>query len=603
MHDGPEKAAPQTLEEVLDALDPWLDYPSHHKLSRQLKKFPLGQAGLKPVRVALLATSTVDHFRDVLRLYLTREGFDADIHQCEYDTIFQTGLDPASDLYRFNPDVVWIFTNHRDCGLPQGRDDVELAAMDAVARLSTLWQAIQNNSTAHIIQNNADFPLESVFGNYAVQYAKSPLNFLRRFNLELAAAVPRGVSVLDMESLSAIFGRCRWHDERYWYHSKNAFALDAAGLVAHAAARLVGAFKGLARKCLVLDLDNTLWGGVIGDDGIGGIALGEGSAEGEAFLAFQRYCKDLGSRGVILAVCSKNDIDIATDAIVNHPDMVLRLDDFAHIVCNWSNKADNIRAIAQTLEIGLDSIVFVDDNPAERALVRAELPMVAVPELPGDPALYVRTVDEARYFETIALSAEDWTRGSMYRGNAKRRELQGQFTDLDTYLRDLDMVAERGRLDAQHLPRAAQLINKSNQFHLTTTRYTEAEIKAMDAAADGEGWWFKLADRFGDNGLISVIILRAQEDVLTVDTWVMSCRVLARGMEEFIHNHMLEVARRRGLTTIAGLYIPTKRNKLVEKLFDRLGWTPAEAQGETRRWTLDVTTAAEKSTHIRLGTS
>ena len=603
MHDRSKNAAPETLDGVLAALDPWLDYPSHHKLSRQLKNIPLDAAGLKPVRIALLATSTVAHFLDVLRLYLAREGFNADIHQCVYDTVFQTGLDPESDLYRFNADIVWIFTNHRDYALPQGQNDSDQAALDAVARLSTLWQAILGNSTAHIIQNNADFPLESAFGNYAAQYANSPLSFLRNFNLELSAAAPRGVSILDLENLSAIFGRHRWHDERYWYHSKNAFALNAAGLVCHAAARLVGAFKGLSHKCLVLDLDNTLWGGVIGDDGIGGIALGEGSAEGEAFLAFQRYCKALGSRGVILAVCSKNEIDTATAAIENHPDMALRLDDFAHIVCNWSNKADNIRAIAQTLEIGLDSLVFVDDNPAERALVRAELPMVAVPELPGDPALYVRTLDEARYFETIALSAEDWGRGSMYRGNAKRRELLVQFTDLNTYLHDLDMVADCGRLNAQYLPRAAQLVNKSNQFHLTTTRYSEADLEAMNADPNCEVWWFKLADRFGDNGLISVIIVRILDDALTIDTWVMSCRVLARGMEEFIHNHIRDIARRRGVSTVVGLYIPTKRNKLVAQLYDRLGWTLAEPQGEAQRWTLGVVNAADIPTHIQPGSS
>lgn len=599
MYDQIQKPTSPSLVDIIASVDPWLDYPSHHKLVRLFKKADRSSANLKPIKIALLATSTVDHFRDVLGLYFAREGYDAEFYQSNYATVFQTVLDPHSEVYRFKPDIIWLFTNYRDCGFTRADGDPDGMVIEATDRYRTLWTTIRANSTAHIVQNNADFPFESAIGNYAAQYAHSTITLLRRFNLEIGAAAPSGVSILDMENLSANFGRRRWHDERYWHHSKNAFALDAAGLIAHTFVRLVSAFKGRSRKCLILDLDNTLWGGVIGDDGLGGIALGEGSAEGEAYLAFQRYCKELSVRGIILAVCSKNEIDIATEAIREHPEMVLRPDDFAHIVCNWSNKADNIRAIAQTLEIGLDSLVFVDDNPAERALVRAELPMVAVPELPTDPALYVRALDDARYFETITLSDEDWTRGAMYRDNAMRREFQGQFTDIDTYLRDLDMVAEFDRADSQNMQRSAQLINKSNQFHLTTTRYTETELAAMNADPANEVWWFKLTDRFGDNGLIAVVILQEQDDTLVVDTWVMSCRVLARGMEEFIHNKILDVARARSLSTIIGRYIPTKRNKLVEQLYDRLGWNKAEQHDKVLLWTLDVATSASKATYIR----
>jgi FkbH-like protein len=374
--------------------------------------------------------------------------------------------------------------------------------------------------------------------------------------------------------------------------------LDAAGLVAHHGARLIAASRGMSRKCLVLDLDNTLWGGVIGDEGIEGVRLGQGEAEGEAFRSFQVYLRSLKERGIILALASKNDEKIAVEAVTHHPDMVLRPDDFAVIVCNWSNKADNIRVIANTLDIGLNSLVFIDDNPTERALVRAELPMVAVPELPEDPAFFIRALDQQAYFETHVFSEEDRERAAMYRGNAKRKATLQQFADIGAFLRDLTMKAEIGPVDALHMPRFSQLINKSNQFHPTTTRYTEAQILAMTATQQVEAWWFKLRDRFGDNGLIASLILRKEGSTLEIDTWAMSCRVLGRGMEEFIQNHLLTLARERRMERIVGTYIPTKKNGLVRDLFAKLRYSQIDDEGEKARWAIDVATADEFKTFI-----
>ena len=587
---------------IVGALDPFADFRSHHQLVRLLRSLPVTELQLRPLKLALLATSTVDHLSEVLRLYLAREGFAAEIFQSEYDTLYQAVLDSSSALYTFRPDVIWLFTNYRDLDLrvvPGAGDPAVAAAVDgAISRIKTLWSAIRANCDAHIIQNNADMPLERTFGHFEAQAPWSRTNLLRRFNVALAASYETSLSVFDLDHVAALHGRRNWTDERYWFHSKHAFSLDAAGIVAHYGARLIAASRGLSRKCLVLDLDNTLWGGVIGDEGIEGIRLGQGGAEGEAFLSFQVYLKSLKERGIILALASKNDANIAAEAIRNHPDMVLQPDDFAVMVCNWSNKADNIRFIADTLDVGLDSLVFVDDNPAERALVRAELPMVAVPELPEDPALYVRALDQQAYFETHTFSDEDRARAEMYRGNARRKATLQQFADVGAFLRDLTMQAEVGRVDRLHLPRFSQLINKSNQFHPTTTRYTEAQIQAMTDAPDVEAWWFKLRDRFGDNGLIASLILRQEGDTLGIDTWAMSCRVLGRGMEEFIQNNLLVLARERGAKRIVGTYIPTKKNGLVRDLFAKLRYSPIHDEGGTTRWAVDVSAAEEFKTFI-----
>ena len=593
--------------DLLDAIDPRLDYPEQRKLVRLLQSLPPSELGLSPVRLALLGTSTLDHLIEVLPLYLARDGFDVEIFQSDYNTIFQSVLDQDGRLYKFEPDIVWIFTNYRDFELdlpPQvSKDDAEDCVRDAIVRMSNLWSAIEKNCSARIIQNNADLPLARPYGNFDTRIAGGPIAPIRRFNQQLADAAPNSVAIFDLDGLSASIGRRQWHDERYWYHSKHAFSLNSTGWVGHEGARLINAIQAKARKCLILDLDNTLWGGVIGDDGVGGIVLGQGSPQGEAFVDFQQYVRTLRDRGIILAVCSKNELTIATDAFDQHPDMILRRDDFAAFVCNWDNKADNLRNIARTLEIGLDSFVFVDDNPVERALIRAELPMVAVPELPQDPVQYVRCLDLESYFEMTAFSDEDVQRGTMYRENAQRKDLQTEFTDISLFLRDLSMRASFGEFDPLNLPRILQLINKSNQFHLTTTRYGEPEIMEMIAEDTCEGWWFKLTDRFGDNGLISTVIVKQTGDILNVDTWAMSCRVLSRGMEEFIHNHLVTIAERRGAQFLRGQYVPTKKNMLVKDLYLRLGWQHIADEADTGIWELAISGAVRHSTFIKAESS
>ena len=599
----------QALALLRSTVAPAQDFSVQAKAARLVSKIPSSALG-KPVRVALLGSSTLDQFSDLLKLWLAFEGFAAEIWIASFDTMYAQVLDKESELYRFQPDIIWLFNTHRDVRMEVALGDtsgVEAAVAAAVAGRLSLWTALKANCSAAILDNNADIPVSDVLGNFAGQVAWSRRNMLRRFNLELAAAAPSGVTIVDFEHLSSEYGKRDWVDRRYWYHSKHAMNFDVQGAVAFAGARTIGAMKGLAKKCVVLDLDNTLWGGVIGDDGIEGIRLGVG-ADGEAHVDIQLWARSLKERGIILAVCSKNEHDIAKDAFERHPDMQLKFDDIAVFRANWENKADNIRYIAETLNIGLDSLVFIDDNPVERGLVRQTLPMVAVPELPEDPAEYLSAIEAELYFETVSFSQEDTERSGFYRENAARVAQMATFTDQGEYLTSLNQAAEAGDLDRVNLARMAQLVNKSNQFNLTTIRYSESELIHLAAETGSRVRYYRLMDRYGDNGLISVVVLKKiGQDVLEVDLWVMSCRVLARTMEEFIFNDIVEIARTLGCSVVVGRFRPTAKNKLVVGLYERLGLTKVSESSEETVWrlALDGDPAARRTyvtaTHVNRG--
>jgi FkbH-like protein len=383
-----------------------------------------------------------------------------------------------------------------------------------------------------------------------------------------------GVDLLAIDTRAAFDGITYWHDVGMWYRAKQEIALPVAPLYGDLVGRLLAAKQGRSAKCLVLDLDNTVWGGVVGDDGVEGLALGQGSALGEAFVAFQNYARELSRRGVILAVCSKNDEANALEPFDRHPDMVLRRSDIACFMANWSDKANNIRAIAQELNIGLDSLVFVDDNPFERNLVRRELPMIAVPEVGGDPTGYIRAIADAGYFESLAVTDEDRERTAQYHGNRAREALRASTTDLRSYLRSLAMQLTWRRFDRIGLQRIVQLINKSNQFNLTTRRYTEEQTLAVMLDPGAVGLQLRLIDQFGDNGVIAIVIGRMQvgQDML-IDTWLMSCRVLGRQVELTTLNLLAQEAKKLGARRLIGEYIPTKKNRMVKDHYAKLGFT------------------------------
>jgi FkbH-like protein len=588
-----------TLAALRVATDPWAPFPHQAALARRLKKILPEIPKLRPLRIALLGNGTLNHFAETLIFWLALEGFRAEIYLAPYGAFRQEILDPHSALYAFKPDVVWLFTTARDINASQVDCGAAASACEAVAAAvisewRNLWQRLRACASVLILQNNLEAPAVRVFGHYDGAVPWSRANLIRRINLGLAdAAREDNVSLFDLDHAASVFGLRRWHEDRHWYQSKQPFAPDAFGLVAFQAARFLGAMKGAAKKCLVLDLDNTLWGGVVGDDGLAGIRLGD-DPEGEAFVAFQEYLKTLLARGILLAVCSKNEETVAQEPFLNHPAMRLRLQDIVVFRANWKSKVDNLRDIATCLNIGLDTLVFVDDNPVERELVRSVLPEVVVPEMPADPAEYVAVLAAGHYFEAPSLSAEDIARTRLYKENAEREAASSASTDVASFLRDLDMEADSGPADAFRLPRMAQLLARTNQFHLTTTRHSEAELQVL--AADARGWvrWVSLRDRFGEHGIVSVVVLRPKEEELVIDTWAMSCRVFSRGLEELVFLEMVRAARNLGARRLIGRYCPTPKNRPVADLFQRLGFSRDGVENEASRWLLDLSDAVPK---------
>jgi FkbH-like protein len=447
---------------------------------------------------------------------------------------------------------------------------------------------------------------DTLYGNLDRSTPAAPTHAVRCLNQALVEqAGSSDVQVLDLDRLVDRFGLDYWYDNTRWLQAKIEISPRAAGEYADQVSRVVAAHKGMSRKCLVLDLDNTLWGGVVGDDGIENIVLGQGSAEGEAFLQFQSYAKRLKERGIILAVCSKNERTTAESVFLKHPEMVLRLDDISVFVANWQDKATNIADIAEQLNIGLDSLVVVDDNPAERALIRQSFPVVAVPELPPDPSQYVDCLSNAGYFEAVTITMDDLARSQQYAQNEQRQALAQSSQSIDEYLRSLEMQMASSQFVDVDLPRIAQLINKTNQFNVTTHRKTQAEVSDLASREENFTLQVRLSDRFGDNGLVSALILVPDQIVsgaLEMETGIMSCRVFGRQREYEILNALVELLSHSQYTILTAHYIPTSKNSLIQNLYADLGFSQLSDSkdlkaGETR-WILELEDYSPHSTHI-----
>ena len=554
--------------------------------------------GYAAVRLAVLSTNTIDHLLPAIRVAGLTYKMRLDILAGAFGQYRQELLDPASRLIRFQPDLILLSLNARQVisavPIAAPAEEVEEALSRRIEELSGLWRHARNTLNATVIQQTYLDISEPLFGSYDRLVPAAPSRLIARLNDLLAQAAAReGVLLLDVAQASARDGIDAWFDVARWLQGKMEIAPQAAQRYAALVARLIAAQRGKSRKCLVLDLDNTLWGGVVGDVGTAGLILGEGSAEGEAYLALQRYAKLLKDRGVILAVCSKNEHALAEAAFQEHPEMVLRRPDIAAFVANWNDKVENLKDIARSLNIGLDSLVFVDDNPVERARVREGLPMVAVPELPNDPALYVRCIAEAGYFEAVSLTDEDLRRGEQYAIDAQREAMRGVSKSVEDFLRELDMIVTYGPIAAVDLARVTQLINKTNQFNTTTRRYSADEVARLAAVRENTTLQFRLADRFGDNGLVSVMILCPAKDdaaVLEIDSWVMSCRVFGRQLENEAMNIVVDATRGRGIRFLRAEYIPTERNGVVSGLFKSLGFAavPETGAGVASRWMLNT---------------
>jgi FkbH-like protein len=590
LREGVQQGRVAEVKEALRlAASPRMDVTTLESFRRIWAKLPAPEA---PLKLAVLGGSTNDALIHGIEVFLLARGLDVQVYAPPYGTFRQEILDPKSDLYRFAPSVVFLATSRRDLSswpeTGESADRVAERMAGEVREWSTLWQALNGRLGCQIVQNNFDAPPWRLLGNHELTPSARG-GYLARLNLALYDAAPRHVTIHDVDGLSAAAGRWEWGDERYYHAAKLPCSPHHLVDYAHSVASIIAAIRGKSRKCLVLDLDDTLWGGIVGDEGLGGIRLGPGDAEGEAFAAFQEYALGLRRRGVLLAVCSKNWEKNAREVFEKHPGMKLRLEDVACFVANWEDKASNLRAIARTLNIGLDALVFVDDSPGERALVRQALPAVAVPEMPRDPAAYVAAVERDRHFQVVALTKEDLQRTEFYRADVLRNQVEASSTDLETFLRSLAMVARVGPIVQGTLERSVQLINKSNQYNLTTRRYSNADVLTVM----GDPGWVTLtasvSDKFGDHGLVSVVMGKVEGTDLAIDTWVMSCRVLKRSVEHYVLGELIKVARQRGLRALRGEFIPSPKNALVEDHYARLGFSPLEAgSGGRTSWRLDL---------------
>jgi FkbH-like protein len=536
--------------------------------------------GTKPIRLAILGSCTLAQVHPAIRVAGLRREIAITIYEGDYGQYWQELTDTASALHEFKPNTVLfaLDAHHLAAGVNAALtpEDADAAFTEIMSRIRECWRLARESFACPIIQQTPLPVHPNLVGNNEHRLPGSKAAFIARVNASLPAmADEAGVELLALDAEVGRDGLAAWHDPGLWHRAKQEISPVAGPLYGDLVARLIAAKQGRSSKCLVLDLDNTLWGGVIGDDGLEGIVLGQGSALGEAFVAFQEYARELARRGIILAVCSKNDEANALEPFEKHPEMILKRGDIACFVANWSDKAANLRAIAAELNIGLDSLVFVDDNPFERTLVRQELPMVAVPEVGDDPTTFCQTIARAGYFEALSITQEDRERSGQYQGNRLREALKASATDLPSYLRSLDMTLSWRRFDPIGLSRTVQLINKTNQFNLTTRRYTEEDVLAVMHDPRAFGLQLRLIDRFGDNGIISIIIgkLAPGSTDLVIDTWLMSCRVLGRQVEPTTLNLVADQALRLGATRLIGEYLPTKKNGMVRDHYSKLGFT------------------------------
>jgi FkbH-like protein len=562
------------------------------RLARQLlPDGPPAGGSVRTLRLAILASCTVVHLLPGLRVAAMRRGFFLDVYVSGYGQYQQELLDKNSELYRFAPDIVLFALDARHIVGHCDAADGEAAVEASVGRLARLWQQARAAFGCQVLQQAALPVFPALVGGNEHRYPESGSARLAAFNHALRSHADReAVDIVALDAAVQRNGLASWYDPMLWHGAKQEIHISAAPLYGDLVMRLVAARQGRSFKCLVLDLDNTLWGGVIGDDGLEGIVLGQGSAEGEAFIDFQHYAADLARRGVILAVCSKNDEANALAPFERHPEMVLKRSDIACFVANWDDKPANLREIARRVNIGLDAMAFADDNPYERNIVRRELPMVAVPEMPEDPANYAACIADAGYFEAVSLTAEDLERTRLYQANLEREALQATATDLSGYLKSLRMTLFAKPFDKTGARRIVQLINKTNQFNLTTRRYTDEMVGALIGSNEAVTLQLRLTDSFGDNGVIAIIIaLPRAPECFVIDTWLMSCRVLGRQVEEACMNALASAARRLGVRELIGEFIPTERNQMVKDHYRKLGFAPLdEAPNGQENWHLDL---------------
>lgn len=543
---------------------------------------------LTPVKIALLGDSSTQFLQQALRGLAYDRGMDLQIFEADFNQVERQAFDTGSELYQYKPEVAIIFHSTEKLHAEYNYIEQDKKANHAEQRLNLikeLYKTISINLGAKVIYYNYPEINDAVFGNYSNKLESSFLFQQRKLNYELMnyASDNSDFYICDLLSIQNQFGRDFFFHAPTYINAEMVLSLDVLPLVAARSLDILDALNGKFKKCLVLDLDNTLWGGIIGDDGLENIQLGN-LGIGKAFTEFQHWIKKLKERGIILAVCSKNTHEVAIEPFEKHPDMVLRLDDIAVFVANWENKVNNIHFIQQFLNIGFDSMVFLDDNPFERAMVIENIPGITVPDLPEDPAEFLSFLYNLNLFETISFSKEDVERNTQYKTEVERKTFSNSFTNESDFLKSLEMISEVTAFSRFNRPRVAQLSQRSNQFNLRTIRYTETEIETLAASKVYFPFAFSLNDKFGDYGLICVVVLKKEvEDTLFIESWFMSCRVLKRGMEQFVLNRISAFAQSQNFKFLKGEYVPTEKNAMVKDHYSKLGF-----KEEKNGWILDL---------------
>jgi len=557
---------------------------SFFDLKKNLKKSFIGFRHLK---MALLGDSSTQFLRQAIRGSGFNSALDLEIYEADYDQIDQEILNETSYLYEFKPDYILIFQNTQKIKkkfYSLKENERKNFADFQIAHLNHLIETLNIKLNARILYANFVEINDGVFGNFGNKVDSSFVFQLRKLNYELMkfAVQRKNFFINDLSSLNNQWGLKSSFDAKLYVNANITQSLDFTAIIAENTIGIISSMIGKIKKCIILDLDNTVWGGIIGDDGMDKIQIGE-LGIGRAFSDLQQWVKELKRRGIIVAVCSKNTESIAREPFEKHPDMVLRMQDIAVFVANWENKVDNIRYIQAILNIGFDSMVFIDDNPFEREIVRSEIHDIEVPELPKDPSMYLEFLKGLNLFETASFSIEDGERTKQYQEEVKRSNVKKLYTSENDYLKSLSMKSHVKPFDNFTLPRIAQLTQRSNQFNLRTKRYSEQDIVLMLESDGYSTLSFTLEDKFGENGLIAAVILEEKNNSLFIDTWVMSCRVLKRGMEQFIINEIVKLAKAKRINQLIGEYLPTQKNVIVKDLYKKLGFLQ-----DNQFWILDI---------------
>jgi FkbH-like protein len=581
-----------------------LDVNKILRKKKSIKKDLLVNNNFIEKNIAILGGSTTPEIKNILELFLLKNGIKPKFYESEYNKYYEDALFGSDELDKFNPDIIYIHTTNQNIiKYPEPKDssaDVDILLSNEIQRYKSIWNSLSKFDCA-IIQNNFDYTLDRSLGNLDCYDIHGKTYFINKLNDEfsLNAREMKNLYINDINYLSSYIGLRYWFDKSLWHQAKYALSMDSIPELADGISKIINSIFGKSKKCLVLDLDNTCWGGVIGDDGLHGIHIGTETAIAESYTHFQQYAKELKDRGITLAVCSKNDFVNAKEGF-SHPESILKFDDFTSFKANWDPKHQNIQDIAKEINIGIDSLVFIDDNPVERDIVFSQVPSVSVPDVGSNVVDFIRHIDRNGYFEPTSLSQDDLNRNTYYEDNKKRATEQATFQSYDAFLVSLNMTAEINSFSSVYLDRITQLTNKTNQFNLTTKRYTAGEIDTVASSDEYIKIYGKLTDKYGDNGLIAISIGRVENKTCHIDLWLMSCRVLKRDMEFAMLDELVGKCKEKGISEIIGYYYKSAKNSMVSDLYEKFDFSLVEQNDEDTVWKLDITNYEIKNKFIEV---